>query len=257
MGNESAHSKEGGTAREEESRWPFQWGTVSPDLHLLVRRLVAFRNRRRTLFQRTDFIKGENLTWHGFLPHQPQWDNPDSNFLALSMREDDNSSPSSSSEAALGLPAPAEASLIAQPAGPGGEVAREVADVFLALNAHSYPVTVQLPGPPTDMTWFRILDTDLPPDAISVYGEPLLLLDAELAADTVPRGPGSAFGLPAVEEYVMQPFSMLLLEAQRLPPSASAPSVPAPVEAVAAPEPAPATAPQSFSAPRKRPLPRL
>lgn len=180
MGDEYGHSKGGSTELEVS---PFQWNAleleVSQQLCRLIWSLVNFRSRRRTLLQRRTFLEPEALSWHGFLPDQPQWDNPDSNFLAVTIREPNSLVTSTSGkEEALG-------------------------DLYIALNSHHYAITVHLPIPSPGMSWYRVIDTNLSsPHDFTVDG-----LEVRLQT---PDGLNSS----SSAAYEMAPYSFLLLEAR-------------------------------------------
>eukprot|EP00850_Spirogloea_muscicola_P006941 SM000034S12695 [mRNA] locus=s34:192552:199976:- [translate_table: standard] len=145
MGDEYGHTK-GGSTLPEDTDSCFRWDALDSDFGRHVTRFIsclsAFRKRRQALLQRRDFLPPNRVTWHGLTPLQPAWDSPDSCFLGFEIQ----SAPSSN---ASRKPRPA---VIADP---------DKGNLYIAFNAHHYPVTITLPEASDGMGWFRVVDTSL------------------------------------------------------------------------------------------------
>ncbi|KAI5060593.1 hypothetical protein GOP47_0025013 [Adiantum capillus-veneris] len=84
--------------------------------------------------QRKDFVRLENIQWHGVQINEPDWENLDSSFIAVSLISD---KASTECQIALG-------------------------DIYIGFNSGNVSVIASLPEPPTGMSWHRIADTSLP-----------------------------------------------------------------------------------------------
>lgn len=91
--------------------------------------LARLRSRHAAL-GRTSFLTDADVAWH-----EDRWDDPESRFLAFTLRD---------------------------PAPPARDDPFS-GDLYAAFNAHHHAVTVPLPAPPTGTTWRRCVDTNLPP----------------------------------------------------------------------------------------------
>ena len=109
----------------------YDWGEADKGAGGFTRFLsgLARLRSRHAALGRTTFLTDADVTWH-----EDRWDDPESRFLAFTLRD----------------PAP-------RTAGPYS------GDLYAAFNAHSHSVTVPLPGPPSGATWRRCVDTNLPP----------------------------------------------------------------------------------------------
>ena len=111
--------------------------------------IIKFR-KGHPLLGRSDFLTPNDITWH-----EDNWDNADSRYLAFTLHD----------------------------LGQGG------GDLYVAFNAHTFPIDAHLPAAPQGKTWRRVVDTNLqPPKDIT---------------------PGGNKGVDAV--YSVQPFSSILL----------------------------------------------
>ncbi|KAI5067572.1 hypothetical protein GOP47_0018100 [Adiantum capillus-veneris] len=136
MGDECGLSK-GGSLLVDQRRY-YNWDGLKLDFgkqtsHLIAA-LASFRSRRKDLFQRKDFVRLENIQWHGVQINEPDWENLDSSFIAVSLISD---KASTECQIALG-------------------------DIYIGFNSGNVSVIASLPEPPTGMSWHRIADTSLP-----------------------------------------------------------------------------------------------
>lgn len=151
MGDEYGHTKGGGIAMDQ--RRAFNWDALNLDfahqLRHMISSLAAFRVRRKDLFQCKDFIRLENVKWHGKLPNEPEWENADSSFLAVSLHPEIPSQPT-------------------------------FGDIYIGFNSQNSHVVATLPDPPAEMSWYRIADTSLPyPDNFLLDGLLINVLKGE------------------------------------------------------------------------------
>lgn len=128
-------------------RKPFDWDALKTEFAVetvrFIRFLSSFRTHRRDLLQRKTFAKIENLNWHGPIPDQPQWEDPNSSFLAISLKPERNENESRST----------------------------VGDLYIAFNSQKASVSATLPQLPDGMLWHRLVDTSLPfPKTFSMEG---------------------------------------------------------------------------------------
>eukprot|EP00898_Chlorokybus_atmophyticus_P002533 jgi/Chlat1/3280/Chrsp22S03527 len=155
MGSEYGHSTGGVDAiRSNPTLNYFRWDLLDvekgaragPALCRFTTALIKFRKKRASLLQRLTFISPEELVWHGRVPNQPHWDDPESRLIAFTLLAEDKT------------------------------LAKEGAgDLYIAFNAHEYTVTLDLPTPPMGMVWHRLADTNLsPPEDFSSKGTPLV-----------------------------------------------------------------------------------
>lgn len=111
----------------------------------------AFRKRRADLLQSRNFLKDENIDWHGSNQSPPKWEDPSCKFLSMTLKTEKAESLSSS------------------------ETSHGFGDLFIAFNAGRSSESVILPVPPEGTTWHRMIDTALPyPGFFSADGEPVL-----------------------------------------------------------------------------------
>lgn len=86
MGDEYGHTRRGNNnpyCQDNALNW-FLWQQKS-ELFDFVKRLIQFRKQNPLLMQE-NFLGGTEVIWHGVLPLQANWDDPQS-FLALSLRD--------------------------------------------------------------------------------------------------------------------------------------------------------------------------
>ena len=86
--------------------------------------MIQFRNQI-LLLTRKEFLKDNDVQWHGHLPLKADWA-AESRFLAWTLSDNVKSEP-----------------------------------LYIAFNAHFEPANIQLPSPPKGKKWFRIVDTSL------------------------------------------------------------------------------------------------
>ena len=103
----------------------FDWSQLADqqDWFTFYKSLINFR-RSCPLLGRREFLTHDCITWH-----EDNWDDPASKFLAFTLHDRQ------------------------------GEYD---GDVYCAINAHNFEVTVNLPHPEDGKNWRRIIDTNLP-----------------------------------------------------------------------------------------------
>ncbi|KAL0412793.1 UNVERIFIED_CONTAM: Isoamylase 2, chloroplastic [Sesamum radiatum] len=152
MGDECGQST--GGSREYADRKPLDWNAFRAGFGTQVTQFISFlsllRRRRSDILQRRNFLKEDNIEWHGTDQTPPMWDDLSCNFLAMTLKADALSSqPTSGSPNAGG-------------------------DLFVAFNSANHLQKVALPQLAVDSTWVRLVDTALPfPGFFTVDGVPL------------------------------------------------------------------------------------
>ncbi|KAK9282244.1 hypothetical protein L1049_005158 [Liquidambar formosana] len=161
MGDECGQSSGGSPAYGD--REPFDWNALKTGFGIQTTQFISFltslRMRRSDLLQKRNFLREENIDWHGSDQSPPRWEDPSSKFLAMTLKADQvESQMSSGSSDTWG-------------------------DLFIAFNAADHSETVILPPPPAEMAWLRLVDTALPfPGFFSTDGEPVIEQMAGLVA---------------------------------------------------------------------------
>ncbi|KAL7585085.1 hypothetical protein Lser_V15G41668 [Lactuca serriola] len=148
IGDECGQSSGGSVNRSD--RKPFNWNALQTGFAIQTTEFISFLSalkiRRSDLLQRREFLKVENIDWYGTNLSLPNWEDPTSKFLAVSLkvekeinRDDENMLDG---------------------------------DMFAAFNGGDEAVTATVPPPPADMAWVRLVDTSLPfPGFFSVTGD--------------------------------------------------------------------------------------
>lgn len=140
MGDECGQSSGGSSSYSQ--RRSFHWDALNTGFGVQMTKFIAFlgalRTRRSDLLQRRNYVKVENVNWHGSDQAEPSWDDPLSKFLAMTLKAELDISEQDSKTSSLG------------------------SDLFIAFNASDCPETVILPPPSEGMCWFRLVDTSLP-----------------------------------------------------------------------------------------------
>ncbi|KAK8960709.1 hypothetical protein KSP40_PGU007517 [Platanthera guangdongensis] len=136
MGDEFGYST-GGSA-SYTNRNPIDWSSLRTEFSIQTTNfivfLTTFRNRRNDLFQRKNFLKVENIIWHGSGQLPPKWEDPSCKFLSLELKaEKDAGSPNSYN-----------------------------GDLFISFNASDLPELATLPELSEEYVWFLLVDTSLP-----------------------------------------------------------------------------------------------
>ncbi|KAK4558481.1 hypothetical protein RGQ29_007997 [Quercus rubra] len=154
MGDECGQSCGGSPAYSD--RKPLDWNTLKTGFSIQTSQFISFlsslRMRRSDLLQKRNFLKEENIEWHGSDQSPPKWEDPSCRFLAMTLRADEVDGPLNSESSS--------------------HVRR--GDLFIAFNAAGHSESVILPQPPEGMSWRCLVDTALPfPGFFSTSGEPL------------------------------------------------------------------------------------
>ncbi|XP_071738268.1 isoamylase 2, chloroplastic-like [Rutidosis leptorrhynchoides] len=149
MGDECGQSSGG---KGSLNRKPFNWKALQTgfanQMIQFISFLKALKVRRNDLLQSREFLKVENIEWYGPDLSPPNWEDPSSKFLAMSLRVD---RVDQDDENEL------------------------TGDMFAAFNGGDGPVTVMLPPPCVGFVWARLVDTSLPyPEFFSANGETFL-----------------------------------------------------------------------------------
>lgn len=161
MGDECAQSSGGSISYGD--RKPFDWSALSTAFGIQTTQFISFlssfRMRRNDFFQRRNFLKEENIDWHGSDMSPPRWEDSSCKFLAMTLKADNPESQF------------------------GSESSHINGDLFLAFNAASHSESVVLPPVSKGMAWHRLVDTALPfPGFFSNDGEPVIDRTAGLIA---------------------------------------------------------------------------
>ncbi|EEF29318.1 isoamylase 2, chloroplastic [Ricinus communis] len=161
MGDECGQSSRGSISYGD--RKPFDWNALSTSFGNQMTQFISFlsslRMRRSDLLQKRNFLKEENIDWHGNDQSPPRWEDPTCKFLAMTLKIDK-----------------AESQLSSEPSNIKG-------DLFMAFNAAGHAESVILPPVPEGMIWRRLVDTALPfPGFFSEDGEPVVEQIAGLIA---------------------------------------------------------------------------
>lgn len=159
MGDECGQSSGGSPAYAE--RKPFNWDSLKTGFGIQTTEFISFlsslRVRRSDLLQKKNFLKEENIVWCGIDLNPPNWEDPESKFLGMTLKVyKDEIHPTSSAPCLNG-------------------------NMFFAFNAADHSESILLPPPPTNMEWRCLVDTALPyPEFFSMDGNPVFELMPEL-----------------------------------------------------------------------------
>ncbi|XBJ10326.1 isoamylase 2, chloroplastic [Aegilops tauschii subsp. strangulata] len=135
MGDECGHSSAGSTSYKD--RVPLNWKALKTsfvkEVTGFISFLAALRSRRGDIFQRREFLKLENISWHGNNLSEPRWEDPTSKFLCMHIiAENDVNTP----ELTKG-------------------------DLYICFNSNEEPASATLPAPAEGSVWLRLVDTSL------------------------------------------------------------------------------------------------
>ncbi|OAY49666.1 isoamylase 2, chloroplastic [Manihot esculenta] len=161
MGDECGQSSNGSTSYGD--RKPFDWNALSMGFGIQMTRFISFmsslRRRRSDVLQKRNFMKEENIDWHGSGQSPPRWEDRSCKFLAMTLKTEKTENKLSP------------------------ESSNIKGDLFMAFNAYPHSESVILPPVPEGMTWHRLVDTSLPfPGFFSEDGEPVFEQMAGLIA---------------------------------------------------------------------------
>ncbi|XVF32628.1 hypothetical protein REPUB_Repub17cG0098700 [Reevesia pubescens] len=152
MGDECGQSS--GGSLSYGSRKLLDWNAMTTGFGIQTTKFISFlsslRIRRSDLLQKRNFLKEENIEWHGSNQSPPAWDDPSCKFLAMTLKAEKAESQLSS------------------------EASQQMGDLFIAINAADKAESIILPPPPEGMAWCRLVDTALPyPGFFSAEGKAL------------------------------------------------------------------------------------
>ncbi len=127
MGDEYGHTRNGNNntyCQDNELNW-FLWDELQKNapFNRFYQGVIQFR-KTHPILHRTQFLSTEDVDWHGLQPFHPNWD---SRFLAYTFKD-----------------------------------AVHQQHLYIAFNANFSPVHVQLPLPPPNKHWYRVIHTSLP-----------------------------------------------------------------------------------------------
>lgn len=130
MGDEYAHTRHGNNntwCQDNELNW-FLWSHLEsrPGFLRFFRSLIAFR-KSEPLLGRDVFLSDADVSWHGVMPNQPEWEK-DNRLVAFSLNLPDQ--------------------------GP---------QLYAAFNASHAPLTINLPPLPKRQAWYWVVNTHNPP----------------------------------------------------------------------------------------------
>lgn len=130
MGDEYAHTRHGNNntwCQDNELNW-FLWDRldIRPGFHRFFRSLIHFRHHH-PLLKRDTFLDDKDITWHGLVPSQAEWDN-DNKFVAFTLNLPDQSP-----------------------------------DLYIAFNASHTAYMLHLPPAGEGKQWFWVVNTHNPP----------------------------------------------------------------------------------------------
>jgi isoamylase len=126
MGDEYAHTRHGNNntwCQDNELNW-FLWNRleIRPGFHRFFYSLINFR-KKHPLLRRDEFLKEQDISWHGLLPLQPEWEK-DNCFVAFTLND-----------------------------------AQHEADLYVAFNASHLSHVITLPPPRANTQWHWIVNT--------------------------------------------------------------------------------------------------
>ncbi len=130
MGDEYGHTKKGNNntyCQDNPLNW-FLWDQLPAhaDFVRFHKLMIHFRKTNR-LLHRKEFLTDEDVTWHGQVPKAPNW-GVESRFIAYTLND-----------------------LI------------QFNSLYIAFNPNFERAQIQLPEPPGEKKWYRVVDTSAPP----------------------------------------------------------------------------------------------
>jgi len=142
MGDEYAHTKGGNNntwCQDNEFNWML-WDELkhNDEYMRFFKKMIAFRNDNPAV-KREHFLREQDIEWHGMKPGCPNWDY-EGRFIAFSLKDDKGRD-----------------------------------DIYIAFNAHHFPVTVQMPQPRRGHRWHCIANTVLQPP-YDFDDEPIMMI---------------------------------------------------------------------------------
>ncbi|KAL5561635.1 hypothetical protein UlMin_031382 [Ulmus minor] len=166
MGDECGSSSSGSPAHSD--RKPFDWNALKTGFGIQIIQFISFlsslRIRRSDLLQKKNFLKEENIDWHGSDQSLPRWEDPSCKFLAMRLRADEDKEGSQiiSDEDKEGSQSNSDSSSLK-------------GDLFIAFNAADHSERVILPLVAEGTVWHRLVDTALPfPGFFIADGKPVV-----------------------------------------------------------------------------------
>ncbi|XP_021907693.1 isoamylase 2, chloroplastic [Carica papaya] len=148
MGDECGQSSRGSPSYGDKKA--LDWNTLATGFGIQITQFISFlsslRMRRSDVLQSRNFLKEENIDWHGSDHSEPRWEDPSCKFLAMTLKADEEDPQSS----------------------------QQSGDLFIAFNAAEHSESVILPPLDEGIEWRRLVDTALPfPGFFSISGDPV------------------------------------------------------------------------------------
>ncbi len=143
MGDEYAHTRNGNNntwCQDNKLNW-FLWNylDIRSGFYRFYRLLIDFR-KKYPLLGRNTFLGDKDISWHGLVPLDPQWEN-DNRFIAFTLNIPDK--------------------------GP---------DLYVAFNTSHLPLTITIPNAEKGKNWYWIVNThNFPPDDFLDEDQPRML----------------------------------------------------------------------------------
>lgn len=130
MGDEYQHTRRGNNntwSHDDELNW-FLWDELEKqqDFFRFYSLIIAFRKKQK-LLRRATFLEIQDVDWHGHMPFHANW-SANSRFVAYTLKDHEKEE-----------------------------------HLYIAFNSESGRPSVQLPDPPANKKWYRIVDTALAP----------------------------------------------------------------------------------------------
>ncbi|KAJ6794133.1 isoamylase 2, chloroplastic [Iris pallida] len=157
MGDECGFSTGGSSSYGD--RQPINWIDIKTEFGMQITQFIAFlsslRARRSDIFKRRDFLKIENIDWHGSNQSHAKWEDPSTKFLAMTLRAEKDDKASVSNKG----------------------------DLFISFNCSDLPEAAVLPQLPEGNVWIHLVDTALPfPGFFSYDSDPIIRKSEALSA---------------------------------------------------------------------------
>ncbi len=129
MGDEYGHTRVGNNntwCQDNQLNW-FLWNHLNEEqeFNRFYRQMINFR-KTHPILRRTEYIPGSQIIWHGLEPMKANWGN-ENRFLAYTLKDP-----------------------------------KKQEHLYIAFNCHHFSVDLQLPTPPRNKKWLRVVDTSLP-----------------------------------------------------------------------------------------------
>ncbi len=151
MGDEYGHTKQGNNNSwcQDNTLNYFSWNAIkdASSFFRFAKGIIHFR-KNEPLLKYTRFLTEQDITWHGVTPQSCDW-NESSKFIAYTLHD---------------------------------PIASK--DLYVAFNAHHYPVNITIPQPKEGYQWIWIVNTEqLPPHDFVSQLTALPVIDTQIKMD--------------------------------------------------------------------------